>query len=99
MGRTERILSERIKEHLPRWTFRDDSEIKCSNAKISSSILRHVVHCQQFNRSADPADYFTILANSNSVFILRILEALFILELKPPLCIQKDLVYTTKLIW
>jgi len=94
VGRTERRLSVRVAEHLPGWVFTQKKR-----GQLSSAITRHVVSCSFFDRSASPLSYFSVLARSPFTFKLKILEALFILERKPPLCVQKDFVYVTKLRW
>ena len=94
VGRTERCLSSRVSEHLPRWVFTQKKR-----GHISSSITRHVLSCSLFDRSAPPLSYFSILTQSSFSFQLKILEALFIIDRKPPLCVQKEFVYGTKLRW
>lgn len=92
IGRTERCVTTRIKEHLPRW-------IQTSSRKsATSSICKHVIDCDDFT-GHNYSSYFSILATSSYSFSLRILEALFIQRRKPPLCVQKDFVYTLRLPW
>ena len=95
VGRTERRLSVRVNEHLPQWLYRSSSNSRPS----SSAITRHVATCSDFNYHAPPSSYFKVLAQSHHVFHLRVLEALFIIHLKPPLCVQKDFIYTVRLCW
>ena len=95
VGRTERRLASRVAEHLPRWL----REKRNSRASAASAITRHAQQCSVFDPSADPLSYFTVLASSPSAFTLRILEAIFILRKKPPLCKQKEFVYTVQLHW
>lgn len=94
VGRTERCLSSRVSEHLPCWVFTQKKR-----GHLSSAITRHVVSCSIFDRNAPPLSYFSILTQCSFSFKLRILEALFIIDRKPPLCVQKDFVYGTKLRW
>ena len=92
IGRTERCVKTRIKEHLPRW-------IQTSAKKsTTSSICKHVIDCDSFI-GHDFTSYFSILSTSQFSFSLRVLEALFIQRHKPPLCVQKDFVYTLRLPW
>lgn len=95
VGRTERRLASRVAEHLPRWL----REKRNSRASAASAITRHAQQCPLFDPSADPLSYFSVLASSPSAFALRILEAIFILRKRPPLCKQKEFVYTVQLHW
>ena len=96
VGRTERQLGVRISEHLPRWLRQRANR---TSRTCQSAITRHAVQCNLFNPTADPCNYFRILTSSPCKFTLRILEALFISRHKPPLCKQKDFVYTVQLQW
>ncbi|MEL7308586.1 MAG: reverse transcriptase domain-containing protein [Pseudomonadota bacterium] len=91
IGRTERHLTTRIKEHLPRW-------IHTSKKTSTSSVCKHVIDCDDFT-GQHFSSYFSVLANSSRSFNLRILEALFIYRRKPSLCVQKDFVYSLCLPW
>ena len=91
IGRTERCVTTRIKEHLPR-------SILTSKKPTPSSIGKHVIDCDNFT-GRNFTSYFSILATSSYSFSLRILEALFIQRRKPPLCVQKEFVYTLRLPW
>ncbi|MEL7309258.1 MAG: hypothetical protein AAGK05_16300, partial [Pseudomonadota bacterium] len=92
IGRTERCVSTRIKEHLPRWLRAGGKR------SASSSICKHAVDCDDFIGS-DFKSYFSILTSSPFSSSLRILEALFIHRQKPPLCVQKDFLYSLLLPW
>ena len=92
IGRTERCVIPRIKEHLPRWIQRS------KKGTSSSSVCRHAVECDDFI-GRDFTSYFSILSCTPFSSSLRILEALFIHRQKPPLCVQKDFVYSLLLPW
>ena len=92
VGRTERCVSTRIKEHLPRWLQTG------KKGTPSSSICKHAVDCDDFTGRLF-SSYFSILASSSFSSSLRILEALFIHHQKPSLCVQKDFVYSLVLPW
>ncbi|MEL7308443.1 MAG: reverse transcriptase domain-containing protein [Pseudomonadota bacterium] len=91
VGRTERRVTTRIKEHLPRW-------IHTSRKTSTSSICKHVIDCEHFT-GKHFSSYFSILASCPFSFSLRILESLFIRRRKPPLCVQKEFVYSLSLPW
>ena len=92
IGRTERCVSTRIKEHLPRWIQTG------KRGTPTSSICKHAVNCDVFTGRDFPS-YFSILTSSPFSSSLRILEALFIHRQKPPLCVQKDFLYSLRLAW
>ena len=92
IGRTERCVGVRIKEHLPRWIQTG------KRGTPSSSVCRHAVDCDNFIGRDFPS-YFSILTSTSFSSSLRILEALFIHRQKPPLCVQKDFVYSLLLPW
>lgn len=95
IGRTERVLISRVKEHVPRWLQEGNSRNRIANA---SAICRHAIDCDDF-QGTQFSSYFSIKAFSYNSFSLRILESLLILKHKPPLCVQKDRLLTLKLPW
>ena len=95
IGRTERNLMVRIKEHVPRWLQVGNLT---NRRATSSSICRHAVDCDEFQGTRFTS-YFSILASSSCNFSLRILESLLILKHKPPLCVQKERLLTLQLPW
>ena len=94
IGRTDRNLGTRIKEHLPRWL----QSTNRAGRNPASSVCKHAVDCDDFV-GRDFISYFSVLASSSCFMSLRILEALFIKRLKPPLCVQKEFVYGLILPW
>ena len=94
VGRTDRTLGVRMKEHLPRWLLKNTSNRNTAR----SSICKHAAECDHF-QGRDFLSYFSVLSRSSHPTSLRILEALFIKNLKPPLCVQKDFLYSLLLPW
>ena len=91
IGRTLRTLSERVKEHIPKWLEMGRP------GKSSSSIADHLLACNSCPPA--PRDQFTIVAQGRHQRLLRILEALFIKRDQPSLCKQKDYVINLELPW
>ena len=87
VGRTERTLRERTKEHLPRWLATSDRRPR-SSAPPASNITRHVMSCTHYRPRSDSSN-FTVLFRSSVSSHLRVLEALSILQLKPPLSLKQ----------
>ena len=94
IGRTERALMVRIKEHVPRWLQLGSSR-NSSSSSLSSAVCRHAVDCDKFLGTRF-SSYFSVLALSSHSLSLKILEAVFIPKHKPPLCVQKDRLFTLK---
>ncbi len=92
IGRTERCVNVRIREHLPRWIQTG------KKGTATSSISKHVINCDDFI-GHDFNSYFTVLTSSPFSSSLRILEALFIHRQRPALCVQKEFVYSLLLSW
>ena len=98
VGRTERKLNDRVKEHLPKWTSTQNTRPRAKSLP-SSSITRHIVSCDFFNKSADRLSHFSIMFKSPFSPYLKILEAMSILRTKPKLCVSKDFVMSLSLPW
>ena len=80
IGRTERRLSQRMAEHVPRWLLHGERR-----PKTSSAIARHLQECTP---TVPAKSCFSILRRCKGKFHLRVLEALFIKEKQPDLCIH-----------
>ena len=97
VGKTRRCLSQRIKEHLPRWLNSTARRPPRSTRPPQSAITRHLQTC-----AADPTlahKNFKILYRPRSQLLLDILEALVIRRTAPPLCQQKEHLLTLLLPW
>ena len=97
IGRTERRLSIRAAEHIPKWILKVGMRPR-SAAEPNSAISRHVLKCNFFDKSRAPFSYFSILYCSRNARLLKILEALTIKRLFPSLCVQKD-TFELRLSW
>lgn len=99
LGRTTRALADRMAEHLPRWLLAGSNQRPRSTALPASAITRHVISCQQFDRSK-PADHnFKVVTKSRHPALLPLLEATHIVTHQPDLCSQKDFVFSLALPW
>ena len=91
VGKTQQILAKRISQHVPP-IFRSKSGRKYKMPKKhTSAIGQHLIDnpsCAE--KYAD--DRFSILAHGRNVYHLSVLEAVFILSLRPVLCRQKKFV-------
>ena len=85
IGRTQRRLGDRIREHVPKW-YLDGKKNKSGN----SSITRHLIECA--TPTQNPREAFKILRKLETTKELKIMEALHINREKPVLCSQKDYV-------
>lgn len=94
IGRTERQLSTRIAEHLPRWLSIPSSNNKTKNP--TSAITKHIL--QSSHQTSNSPNSFTIVAQSTK-FMLPTLESVAIRIFNPSLCIQKQFVKTLLLPW
>ncbi|CAH8632261.1 unnamed protein product [Dicrocoelium dendriticum] len=101
IGRTNRSLNSRIREHVPKWLQRQITQSSvahtiCSRKPPASSIGRHLLAtCHQF----DPATMFTIVLRHTNTRFLRFAEAVAISRIKPALCVQKQLFVSLRLPW
>jgi hypothetical protein len=89
VGRTERKLSVRAAEHLPKWIY---GQVMKS---ARSSITKHVVEAG----CTGTTDAFRIVSRQNNATLLRWAEAVAIRRLRPNLCVQKEMVLTLALPW
>lgn len=92
VGKTERRLRARIKEHVPQY-LNDNSksaEEKRKSANPSSSIARHLLN-NPACRENYTIERFQIIDTATNGFHLSVLESLHIADLRPNLCVQKDI--------
>jgi hypothetical protein len=99
LGRTTRALADRMAEHLPRWLLAGSNQRPRSTAAPASAITRHVISCQQFDRSRPTDSNFKVVAKSRHPALLPLLEATHIVTRQPDLCSQKDFVFCLALPW
>lgn len=88
VGRSERKLESRLKEHIPAYLFKNSSSDKSS----SSHICKHLIdkpECIASSRN-EMFDRFSILTYCNRFNLLDKLESIFILRLRPSLNGQLD---------
>lgn len=91
VGRTERRLSQRISEHVPRWLLNGEQR-----PKTSSAIARHLQRCSP---TIPPRSCFRVMKRCRGRARLCVLEALIIKKVQPDLCIQKETVINLLLPW
>ena len=110
VGRTSQRLEERIKQHVPR-SISNPTAMCEDRQNLPRACKANSGRTQQFHESAigqhllDNIEcarhynncMFSVLARGRSSFHLSALEATFIKSLKPPLCKQKEFVYSLKL--
>ena len=110
VGRTSQRLEERIKQHVPR-SISNPAATCEDRQSLSRACKARSGRTQQFHESAigqhllDNIEcarhynnsMFSVLARGRSSFHLSALEATFIKSFKPPLCKQKEFVYSLKL--
>ena len=97
VGRTEKQLGQRIKEHCPGWVLRGNRTRPRSTKEPPSHITRHLMACNVFSMPHEP--HFTIIHKTRSNFLNRVLEALEIKKCRPRICVQKEHLYTLKIPW
>ena len=107
VGRTKKRLSDRIDQHVPDSLLRlvRNPPVAASTRSRSwlpkfdtpSAIGQHLANNPLKCGSAYTKDQFSILSRGRSEDHLKVLEATYILGLKPVLCKQKNFLYTTKL--
>ena len=93
VGRTERTLEQRMKEHIPKWCAAGKSRPR-SQQPPSSSITHHHLTCPQ----TASRDNFRVVKFCRTALELRISEAVLIRLTRPSLCVQKDFTYTCDLL-
>ena len=92
VGRTSRRLLVRVKEHVQVYVRNNT----CPEKTPTSSIGRHLRE-NEVCRNHYSDDRFKILAFGRNDFHLAVLEALYIKQKRPALCVQKQSVYHTLL--
>ena len=88
LGRTERKLSVRMNEPVPRWLLQKRRGV------ATLAITKHIRECQQCE---NPKEGFSILFCAKNAVMLPFLEAIAIKHFQPALCKQKETVRTLKL--
>ena len=86
IGRTNQRLDSRIKQHIP-------TKIRQENYFADRINNTHIAEHLINNRncaSSYSADLFTILSKSQSNYLLKVLEMIYILTHKPSLCKQSE---------
>ena len=95
VGRTSQRLQARIKQHIPKYVRNTNASLL--NRKPSSSIAKHLVDSPDCRKNYRDSQ-FKVLSFGRSDCHLAALEALYIMQKKPKLCVQKKFtVYTTQL--
>ena len=100
IGRTNRQLSQRISEHIPKWLLNSltlknpDNSTKTINP--ASPIAKHL---WDSGHVVDPKSAFSILLRNRNAKLLSLSEALLIKIHHPRLCIQKILTHNVCLPW
>ena len=100
IGRTDRHLGTRMKEHVPRWvqdTMPTQSTSTHSHNRLPASSIGQ--RQLQSGHKVDLAEAFTVTLRHHNARVLRFAEALAIMEYTPPLCVHKQLFVCLKLPW
>ena len=92
VGRTSQRLWTRIRQHVPVYVRKNTRLDKTPDSSIRRH-LRDNDECRAYYND----NRFKILAFGRNDFHLSVLEALFIMNKQPELCIQKKFVYSTLL--
>ena len=90
VGRTERHLGTRIDEHIPKWLRSNKSGV------AKSAITKHL---QETGYIVDVVSAFSVIGRARNSRELAFKEAVSIRRLKPPLCVQKQMVINLALPW
>lgn len=100
IGRTDRHLGYRLKEHIPSWLRshmeRGHGQIDITAKRPASSIARHLM---ESGHVIDPIKQFTVLIRNQKPALLKLIEAILIARTQPSLCVQKQLAVTLRLPW
>ncbi|KAA3675200.1 uncharacterized protein DEA37_0011011, partial [Paragonimus westermani] len=100
IGRTERCLISRMKEHLPKWVQKsvlpENGNVSETHKQPVSSAARHILTTCH---AIDPSCAFKILLRHSNPRFLRFADAVAINRLKPALCVQKQLFVNLTLPW
>lgn len=94
VGKTTQVLSERIKQHVTNKLVETKTMKKERNDTAITRHLRENLTCLM----ASPRKRFKVLMEARSKNNLDVLEALFIKQLKPELCQQKETMRVLELI-
>jgi hypothetical protein len=97
LGRTERRLEDRIREHVPKWLSSDHKCPPRSTRIPASAVTRHLQVCDFPAEAA--RSRFKVVFSARRTSLLRIIEALCIKRFAPDLCIQKEHVVSLLLPW
>ena len=95
IGRTDRRLETRAKEHIPKRLLKRPVLNQPINLKAKSSIARHLI---ESGHTGDMTSFKVLAVNVRSRE-LQFLEAIMINRHRPALCAQKDLKVTLRLPW
>ena len=96
VGKTSQIFHERIKQHVPEKLLNLAPGTKAKTATSDSAITKHLMTSKDCIPT-DPVERFQLLTRARNKSHLDILEALFIRNLTPELCAQKEFVKVLKL--
>ena len=100
IGRTDRYLSERMTEHMPKWLIksmaRTDTNVNNTRRSPASSIGRHL---HETGHVVDPQASFTTVLRNRNRKLLTIYEAMIIRLRNPKLCAQKRMTHIVSLPW
>ena len=108
VGRTTQRLGDRIRQHVPSnirnktapqreqppRSFRSRNTVKTSDSAIGQHLLDNPDCAKLYND-----DMFRIIGRARSSFHLAVLESIYIQTKKPPLCRQKEFVFSLGLQW
>ena len=94
VGKTTQCLTERIKQHVPSGLLEKTKVKKCAADSAITKHLKDNPGCVHTNIR----DNFTVLAKGRHQEHLNVLEAIFIRQRRPQLCLQKDHAHTLTLI-
>ena len=108
VGRTTQRLGDRIKQHVPSnirnktapqreqppRSCRSRNTVKTSDSAIGQHLLDNPDCAKLYND-----DMFRIIGRARSSFHLAVLESIYIKTKKPPLCRQKEFVFSLGLHW
>ena len=100
IGRTNRQLSQRVSEHIPKWLVKSmthESSVQFTDAKNpGSSIAKHLL---MSNHKVDPVTSFKPILRNRNHKLLAFSEAMLIRLRNPKLCAQKCLTQSIRLPW
>ena len=99
IGRTDRRLISRIREHVPKWVEErlNGTSVDIGNHRPpTSSIGRHLLAT---GHAVDLNSAFSIVLHNESPRFLLFAEAVAINRSKPSLCVQKQFVFHLRLPW